>query len=84
MQESIKNGVVYEMYKVEYGNDEKKIFKVTYDHDEYYTVENLITGIKNDSLFVQSRIDLGKKEISLIISDLPLSAYPNYVLRKEL
>ena len=84
LQESIKNGVVYEMYKVEYGNDEEKIFKVTYDHDEYYAVENLITGIKNDSLFVPSRIDSGKKEISLIISDLPLSAYPNYVLRKEL
>ena len=84
LQESIKNGVVYEMYKVEYWNGEKKLFKVTYDHDEYYAVENLITGIKNDSLFVQSRIDPGKKGISLIISDLPLSAYPNYVLRKEL
>lgn len=82
LQESIKNGVVYEMYKVEYGNDEEKIFKVTHDHDEYYAVENLITGIKNDSLFVQSRIDPEKKGISLIISDLPLSAYPNYVLRK--
>lgn len=84
LQESIKNGVVYEMYKVEYGNDEEKIFKVTHNHDEYYTVENLITGIKNYSCFVPSRIDSGKKEISLIISDLPLSAYPNYVLRKEL
>lgn len=84
LQESIKNGVVYEMYKVEYGNDEEKIFKVTHYHDEYYAVENLITGIKNYSCFVPSRIDSGKKEISLIISDLPLSAYPNYVLRKEL
>ena len=84
LQESIKNGVVYEMYKVEYVNDEEKIFKVTHDHDEYYTVENLITGIKNYSCFVPSRIDSEKKEISLIISDLPLSAYPNYVLRKEL
>lgn len=84
LQESIKNGVVYEMYKVEYGNDEEKIFKVTHYHDEDYAVENLITGIKNYSCFVPSRIDSGKKEISLIISDLPLSAYPNYVLRKEL
>ena len=84
LQESIKNGVVYEMYKVEYGNDEEKIFKVTHYHDEDYAVENLITGIKNYSRFVPSRIDSGKKEISLIISDLPLSAYPNYVLRKEL
>lgn len=84
LQESIKNGVVYEMYKVEYVNDEEKIFKVTHDHDEYYTVENLITGIKNYSCFVQSRIDPGKKGISLITSDLPLSAYPNYILRKKL
>ena len=84
LQESIKNGVVYEMYKVEYVNGERKLFKVTHDHDEYYTVENLITGIKSNMFFDQSRINPEKKGICLKLSDLPLVAYSNYVPRKEL
>lgn len=84
LQESIRNGIEYEMYKVEYVNGERKLFKVTHDHDEYYTVENLITGIRGNMLFGQSRIDPEKKGIYLGISDLPLVAFPNYVLRKKL
>ena len=84
LQESIKNGIEYEMYKVEYVNGERKLFKVTHDHDEYYTVENLITGIKSNMFFDQSRINPEKKEICLRLSDLPLVAFPNYVPRKEL
>lgn len=84
LQESIRNGIEYEMYKVEYVNGERKLFKVTHDHDEYYTVENLITGIRGNMLFGQSRIDPEKKGIYLGISDLPLVAFPNYVPRKKL
>lgn len=84
LQESIKNGIEYEMYKVEYVNGERKLFKVTHDHDEYYTVENLITGIKSNMFFDQSRINPEKKGICLKLSDLPLVAYSNYVPRKEL
>lgn len=84
LQESIKNGIEYEMYKVEYVNGERKLFKVTHDHDEYYTVENLITGIKSNMFFDQSRINPEKKGICLRLSDLPLVAYSNYVPRKEL
>ena len=84
LQESIKNGIEYEMYKVEYVNGERKLFKVTHDHDEYYTVENLITGIRGNMLFGQSRIDPEKKGIYLGISDLPLVAFPSYVPRKKL
>ena len=84
LQESIRNGIEYEMYKVEYVNGERKLFKVTHDHDEYYTVENLITGIRGNMLFGQSRIDPEKKGIYLGISDLPLVAFPSYVPRKKL
>lgn len=84
LQESIRNGIEYEMYKIEYVNGERKLFKVTHDHDEYYTVENLITGIRGNMLFGQSRIDPEKKGIYLGISDLPLVAFPNYVPRKKL
>lgn len=84
LQESIKNGIEYEMYKVEYVNGERKLFKVTHDHDEYYTVENLITGIKSNMFFDQSRINPEKKGICLKLSDLSLVAYSNYVPRKEL
>lgn len=84
LQESIRNGIEYEMYKIEYVDGKRKIFKVTHDHDEYYTVENLITGIRGNMLFGQSRIDPEKKGIYLGISDLPLVAFPNYVPRKKL
>lgn len=84
LQESIRNGIEYEMYKVEYVNGERKLFKVTHDHDEYYIVENLITGIRGNMLFGQSRIDPEKKGIYLGISDLPLVAFPSYVPRKKL
>ena len=84
LQESIRNGIEYEMYKIEYVNGERKLFKVTHDHDEYYTVENLITGIKSNMFFGQSRIDPEKKGICLRLSDLPLVAFPSYVPRKEL
>ena len=72
------------MYKIEYVNGERKLFKVTHDHDEYYTVENLITGIKSNMFFDQSRINPEKKGICLKLSDLPLVAFPSYVPRKEL
>ena len=84
LQESIRNGIEYEMYKIEYVNGERKLFKVTHDHDEYYTVENLITGIKSNMFFDQSRINPEKKGICLKLSDLPLVAFPSYVPRKEL
>ena len=84
LQESIRNGIEYEMYKLEYVNGERKLFKVIHDHDEYYTVENLITGIKSNMFFGQSRIDPEKKGICLRLSDLPLVAFPSYVPRKEL
>lgn len=84
LQESIRNGIEYEMYKIEYVNGERKLFKVIHNHDEYYTVENLITGIKSNMFFDQSRIDPEKKGICLRLSDLPLVAFPSYVPRKEL
>ncbi len=65
LQESIRNGIEYEMYKIEYVDGERKIFKVTHDHDECYNIENLITGAKDSANFTQSKINPEKKGLAL-------------------
>ena len=53
------------MYKIEYVDGKRKIFKVTHDHDECYNIENLITGAKDSANFTQSKINPEKKGLAL-------------------
>ena len=84
LQESIRNGIEYEMYKIEYVDGGRKLFKVTHDHDEYYIVENLITGAKNCANFTQSKINPEKKVLALESSNNSLEKNPTLTLGKEL
>lgn len=84
LQESIRNGIEYEMYKIEYVDGGRKLFKVTHDHDEYYIVENLITGAKGSANFTQSKIDPEKKGLALESSNNSLEKNPTLTLGKEL
>lgn len=84
LQESIRNGIEYEMYKIEYVDGGRKLFKVTHDHDEYYIVENLITGAKNGANFTQSKINPEKKVLALESSNNSLEKNPTLTLGKEL
>ena len=56
LQESIKNGVVYEMYKVEYGNDEEKIFNTFTSLINKKYIEMVVTN-NNGEVIEQIKLD---------------------------
>ena len=82
LQESIQNGNEYEMYKLEYVNGQRNLYKITHDDGDYYEVQNLCTGARGRLFFQKSKFDKTKNILSLNFVDIFAKSY-RYIFGKE-